>query len=379
MAGIYIHIPFCHSRCTYCDFYTVINTRLTQDFTNALCKEFQFRKNYLDDEKIQTIYFGGGTPSVLNEAQLTQIFATLKAHFDIDVDAEITMEANPDDITPEYVEVLRKQPVNRISMGVQSFDDEDLKFMNRRHSSEQGVRAVELLHSAGISNITIDLIYGLPKQTPEKWRMNLQKAFQLPVQHLSCYHLTYEEGTVLYRLKQQKKITPVIETISQKMFEVLMDETKNAGFEHYEISNFAKPGFYSKHNSSYWMGKKYLGLGPSAHSYNRQQRAWNKKGVAAYIKAMDEKLDFTEVENLTEQDKFNEYIITRLRTHWGCDVDELKQRFPGQWTEKLLRSLTKWEQSEDVSIRNNGIFLTQKGILVSDAVLADVILDDEDV
>ena len=378
MAGLYLHIPFCESRCSYCDFYTVTNTSLAQNFVDALCLEISQRKLYLHNETIHTIYFGGGTPSVLSELQMKQIFNQIYSCFNVAPDAECTFEANPDDLTPEYLSMLAQTPINRLSMGVQSFNDNDLKFMNRRHSAKQAALAVMNDVREGFYNITIDLIYGLPAQTPQKWLQNVEKALSLPVQHLSCYHLMYEQGTLIYRLKEKKKITPVIENISNKMFDILIDETKKAGFEHYEISNFALKGFYSRHNSAYWKGEKYLGLGPSAHSFDGASRQWNKKGVFAYVKAMQENSIFFEKEWLSAVDRFNEYVMTGMRTNWGCNKKEMGERFDEQLLKLFRKNMIRWVESGHVVFSDNAWCFSQKGIMISDAILTDLIVDDED-
>lgn len=377
MAGIYIHIPYCITRCSYCDFYTVVDTHTKSDFTGALCKEIKNRAEYLENEPIKTIYLGGGTPSVLSVEDLKHIFDTLYKTFNIVENAEITMEANPDDLTEVYVKQMEVLPVNRLSMGVQSFDDDDLKFMNRRHNAAMAIDVVQRVLKAGYKNVTIDLIYGLPKQSPSKWKKNLDIALKLGVQHLSCYHLMYEEGTPLYQQLHKKKVTPITEKVSNKLFEMLIEETDNAGFEHYEISNFALPGYYSKHNTSYWTGEKYLGVGPSAHSFNGKSRQWNKKGVHAYLKALEHDFPVFEMEELTEIQRFNEYVITRMRTQWGCVLEDMRNRFSENHTHEFEKNIKKWVSRYHVLHTNVAYIISKSGIMISDAILADIILDDD--
>ena len=323
MAGIYIHVPFCTKRCLYCDFYSNTEMKYKEPYLVALQQEMELRKEYLSGETIETIYFGGGTPSQLQAADFSRIFDTINRLFRVSDDSEITLEANPDDLQPAYVGMLRQFPFNRISMGVQSFDDDDLRFLNRRHDSRQAVRAVELCQDAGITNVSIDLIYGLPGQTVERWDRNLEAAIRLDVPHLSAYHLIYEEGTALYKLLEAGRVTPVEESVSVDLFTRLIDRLTAAGYLHYEISNFARPGCFSRHNSSYWLGKSYLGLGPSAHSYNQQERMWNVSSLPIYIAGMGQGLPNVEREPLPLETRYNDFVITGLRTMWGIDLEEM--------------------------------------------------------
>ncbi len=261
MAGIYIHVPFCKTRCIYCDFYTRTDISPKEDYVNALCKEIELRNSYIGKETVNTIYFGGGTPSQLSYDNFLRIFDTLNNNFEIAGDAEITMEANPDDLNIRYLESIKNLPFNRLSIGIQSFDDKELQFLKRRHSAIQAKEAVKRSQDNGFENISIDLMYGLPNQTMEIWQKNLHEAINLNIQHISSYHLIYEQGTRLYRLFKHGNVKPVNEDLSVEMFSVMIDKLSDAGFEHYEISNFARNGLYSRHNSSYWLDAKYLGLG----------------------------------------------------------------------------------------------------------------------
>ena len=273
MAGIYIHIPFCKRRCIYCDFFSTTQSEKKPAYVHALCQELDMRKDYLEDEDIETIYLGGGTPSQLTQEELKEIFSTIYHIYKVKDDAEITLEANPDDLTPEYVAMLRQLPINRISMGIQTFQEETLKLLHRRHTAQQAIEAFERCREAGFQNISIDLMYGLPGETLETWKEDLQQAIDLRPEHISAYHLIYEEDTALWKLREQHQVEEADEDLSVSLFSTLIDKLTEAGYQHYEISNFCLPGLHSRHNSSYWTGKKYLGCGPSAHSFNEIGRA----------------------------------------------------------------------------------------------------------
>lgn len=373
MSGLYIHVPFCEKRCLYCDFYSNTDSRYKSAYLEALIREMEMRKDYLQDEPLETIYFGGGTPSQLSVAELERIFEAIYRNFRTTEEMEITLEANPDDMTPRYVAALQALPINRISMGVQSFDETDLKFLNRRHDKAEAIRAVELCRQYHIYNISIDLIYGLPNQTVEKWEKNLTEALRLDIPHISAYHIIYEEGTPLYRLLESGKISPVDEETSLALFSTLIDRLSDAGFEHYEISNFARPGFYSRHNSSYWQGKKYLGLGPSAHSYDGTEREWNISSLSAWRKGILEGNPAIEKEPLDLNTRYNDYIITHLRTQWGIDLGEMSALFG---PEKLNYCLQMAKPHEELGLllqKDNKIVLTRKGIFVSDGIMSDLL------
>ena len=373
MSGLYIHVPFCEKRCLYCDFYSNTDSRYKSAYLEALIREMEMRKGYLQDEPLETIYFGGGTPSQLSIAELERIFEAIYRNFRTTEEMEITLEANPDDMTPRYVAALQALPINRISMGVQSFDETDLKFLNRRHDKAEAIRAVELCRQYHIYNISIDLIYGLPNQTVEKWEKNLTEALRLDIPHISAYHIIYEEGTPLYRLLKSGKISPVDEETSLALFSTLIDRISDAGFEHYEISNFAHPGFYSRHNSSYWQGKKYLGLGPSAHSYDGTEREWNISSLSAWRKGILERNPAIEKEPLDLNTRYNDYIITHLRTQWGIDLGEMSALFG---PEKLNYCLQMAKPHEELGLllqKDNKIVLTRKGIFVSDGIMSDLL------
>ena len=373
MAGLYIHVPFCTKRCLYCDFYSNTDMRYKADYIDMLIREMELRKAYLQGEALETIYFGGGTPSQLSAKELSRIFEAIYRHFPTTDQMEITVEANPDDMTPEYVSALAQLPVNRVSMGVQSFDDADLKFLNRRHDWAEAIRAVELCKLYHIYNISIDLIYGLPNQSVEKWGKNLDEALRLDIPHISAYHIIYEEGTPLYRLVEAGKVQPVEEDTSVALFSTLIDRLTAAGFEHYEISNFARKGFCSRHNSSYWTGKHYLGLGPSAHSYNGTEREWNAASLTEWIKGIREGELALEKEPLDLNTRYNDYIVTHLRTQWGIDLSEVSALF-GEDKQKYCLSMAEiYLKTKHLLQNDNKIILSRKGIFVSDGIMSDLL------
>lgn len=372
MAGIYIHVPFCKTRCIYCDFYTRTDISPKYNYVTALCNEVLFRKGYIKGEGIKTIYFGGGTPSQLAFDDFRRIFDTLFVNFEIQADAEITIEANPDDLTPQYVEILRKLPFNRLSMGIQSFDDEELKFLKRRHSAAKAIDAVGLCKSFGYDNISIDLMYGLPNQTMEIWKDNLNAAIALDIQHISSYHLIYEQGTRLYRLFKSGEVKPVNEDLSVDMFSTMIDELSFAGFEQYEISNFARNGLYSRHNSSYWLGEKYLGLGPAAHSYDRQNRAWNIASISKYIEGINEGKPNIEIEYLDENTRYNDFILTGMRTRWGVNISALNALFGTRLKDYCLKNARKYLEQGFLTQDGDILKLTRKGIFISDGIMSDL-------
>ncbi|MCK5730110.1 MAG: radical SAM family heme chaperone HemW [Draconibacterium sp.] len=374
MAGIYIHIPFCRQKCNYCDFYKTLSISLTGNFLAALKKEIIQNKNYLENEPVETIYFGGGTPSVLRESELNEIINLLKSEFQILPNTEITFEANPDDLSAEYLKSIYNSGVNRLSIGIQSFQDEYLKKMNRRHNSKQAVESVENAIKIGFENISVDLIYGLPKLTDNEWKESLSRVFQLSVQHLSAYHLTYHQGTVFYNWLKKGTLNELKERESISQFNILIEEAEKNGFQQYEISNFAKNKIYSKHNKSYWFGKKYLGLGPSAHSFNGSSRRWNISNTEKYIDAIENNKSYFEEEKLSESEKYNEYILTRIRTIWGVSVDFIKSNFGNEKATYFLKNIKKYKNS-DLVIQDNNIFtLTKNGLFVSDEIMTNLMI-----
>lgn len=374
MSGIYIHIPFCRQKCYYCDFYKTVNTSLTEKFLSALKLEIQQRKNYLDNELIETIYFGGGTPSVLTEYELVEILDFLNKEFHVLPNAEITFEANPDDLSISYLKSLYNVGVNRLSIGIQSFQNEYLKKMNRRHNAFQAIESVENAVKTGIINVSVDLIYGLPSLTEKDWTASLEQVFQLPVHHLSAYHLTYHEGTAFYTWLKKGTLKELKEADSISQFNLLVEATQKNGFQQYEISNFAKDKKYSKHNTSYWMGKKYLGLGPSAHSYNGVSRRWNISSVESYIKALEKNQSFFEEEILGDSEKYNEYILTRIRTIWGVSSSFIQSNFGEEKASHFLKNIAKYKAT-NLIIQNMDVFtLSPKGLFVSDEIMRDLMI-----
>ncbi|MFW6275024.1 MAG: radical SAM family heme chaperone HemW [bacterium] len=374
MAGIYIHIPFCRQKCYYCDFYKTVNTGYTDAFIAALKKEMELRYSFLNDKQIKTIYFGGGTPSVLNEAQLSAVLHKLRSHFNIHPNAEITFEANPDDLSITYLQMLKRTGINRLSIGIQSFQETHLKKMNRRHHAGQSTESVLNAVNAGFNNISADLIYGLPEMSSKQWEASLIKTFSLPVDHLSAYHLTYHKGTPFYTWLKKGTLKELHENESINQFNILMDMAEKAGFEQYEISNFAKNNKYSLHNTSYWNGTVYLGLGPSAHSYNMSIRRWNIAHLDSYIKAVNNNMAFSEEEVLTEIDKFNDYIITGIRTKWGVSLEFAEQNFGTEKAQILEKRIQKYIHSGKVTDKTGIYTITREGLFVSDHIIADLII-----
>ena len=374
MSGIYIHIPFCRQKCHYCDFYKTLNISLKQKFLDSLKKEILQRRDYLDNEKIDTIYFGGGTPSVLNEKELNGILSFIKKKFRLADNVEITFEANPDDLTRDYIKGITRAGINRLSIGVQSFNDRFLKIMNRRHNARQAVESIENANAEGIVNISLDLIYGLPELSEKEWKNSLNRLFQLPVKHLSAYHLTYHEGTIFYNWLKKGTLKELEESESVLQFNILIDESQKNGFEQYEISNFAKERMYSKHNTSYWNGTSYLGLGPSAHSFNGISRRWNISNTEEYLVAVEMNRSYHEEEILNEKEMFNEYIITRIRTKWGISLNSISKRF-GESKAFFLKKGIESYLSEGLIIQNEDILtLSKKGLFISDKIMTDLMI-----
>src|SRR5690554_370419 len=370
-AGIYIHIPFCKSRCTYCDFYTLTNESRIEAFADSLCKEIKFRKDEIH-EPVKTVYFGGGTPSRLSEQHFENIFNYLFSNFKIDPAAEITVEANPDDLSSEYIQMLSHLPVNRLSIGIQSFDDGELKFLSRRHTASQAINAVKRCQMHGFNNISIDLMYGLPGQTTKIWEQNLKQATSLDIQHLSAYHLIYEEKTRMYSMLKAGKIHLVDEEVSTAMFSMLIDWMKQHNFIHYEISAFAKEGYFSRHNISYWKGNKYIGLGPAAHSFDGENRSWNVASLNRYINGIESGVPERNSEHLSLNEKYNEFILTGLRTMWGIDMVELRLLFGNKLYSYCIENAEKYVSKKLLSVEGYNMKLTREGIFISDGIMSDL-------
>ncbi|WP_099464274.1 radical SAM family heme chaperone HemW [Parabacteroides provencensis] len=373
MAGLYIHVPFCAKRCLYCDFFSNTEMKYKESYVAAIIREIDLRKEYLANEPLNTIYFGGGTPSQLEAFDFERIFDAIYRSFNCSNCQEVTLEANPDDMTPEYVAMLCNFPFNRVSMGVQSFKETDLHFLNRRHNRKQAIEAVNLCKDNGIYNISIDLIYGLPNQTLADWIHNLDEAIELNVPHLSSYHLIYEEGTALYKLKEAGKIQPIAEDLSVSLFSSLIDKLTEAGYQHYEISNFAKPGFISQHNSSYWTGKKYLGIGPSAHSYNGTEREWGISSLPAYIKSISTGIPSIEKEKLDLYTRYNDYIITGLRTMWGINLHKIQEQFGNKLRTYCEQQAAIHKKQGLLIQENETLTFSRRGIFISDGIMSDLL------
>lgn len=376
MSGLYIHIPFCRKACHYCNFHFSTNLSNKRELAENIAKEISLRKDFLNGENLETIYFGGGTPSLLAADELQIIFDSIEKNFNINLAAEITIETNPDDLTNEKIKSLRQTPVNRFSIGTQSFFDKDLLWMNRAHNAAEATSSIKRAQDAGFENISIDLIYGLPESTHLEWQTNLQTAFDLQVPHLSSYCLTVEPKTALAKNISSGKTKPVDEEKSAEQFELLMKEAKKNNFVHYEISNFGKENFFSKHNGNYWNGKKYLGVGPSAHSFKGEIRQWNVANNFHYNEALAKNMIPNETEILTPVQRLNEYVMTSLRTIWGCNLDKIKSDFDSSLSEIFLHKLSKMKDSEHISIDKNIFSLTEKGKMIADKIILDLWLEE---
>ena len=373
MAGIYLHIPFCKRRCIYCDFYSTTQSEKREAYIRTLCQELEQRQDYLENEPIETIYLGGGTPSQLEEADFKQIFKTIYRCYPVTESPEITLEANPDDLTPEYINMLRTFPFNRLSMGIQTFNETMLERLHRRHTARQAIEAFENCRKTGFQNISIDLMYGLPGETAETWEKDLSQAIRLRPEHISAYHLIYEEGTALWKLREEHQVKEVDEDLSVDFFSRLIHRLKENGYQHYEISNFCLPDQYSRHNSSYWTGKKYLGCGPSAHSYNGTNRQWNIASLDDYIKGTTEGISVSETEELDTYTRYNDFIITSIRTCWGMPLKKLKETFGEKLYRYCLRMAQPHLQQGTLEITEEKLKLTEKGIFISDGIMSDML------
>ena len=373
MAGIYLHIPFCKRRCIYCDFFSTTQGGQTDRYIQTLCKELEQRKEYLEGEEIETIYLGGGTPSQLQEKHFEQIFSTLYIYYPVRPDAEITLEANPDDLNKEYVTMLRHFPFNRLSMGIQTFNDATLSVLQRRHNARQALEAFWNCREAGFGNISIDLMYGLPGETLASWKADLEQAIALHPEHISAYHLIYEEGTPLWKLREEHRVSEIDEDLSVSLFSELIHTLKTAGYEHYEISNFCLPGKHSRHNSSYWIGKKYLGCGASAHSYNGISRQWNIASLEKYMTGIEHRKPDYEIEELDLYTRYNDFVITSLRTQWGMSLTKLKTDFGEKLYDYCIQLATPHLQQHTLQQANGLLKFTEQGIFISDGIMSDLL------
>lgn len=382
MAGIYIHTPFCKSKCAYCNFFSLASESKINDYVEALKKEIVLRKNYLGDETVKTIYFGGGTPSLLSVKNIEEILELLNKNYEIISSPEITLEINPDTIDRDKMSSLKQIGVNRMSVGIQSFDDEDLRYLGRRHDSRHAMQVLEDIKQTDFEKITLDLIYGMPTLTEEKWNKNLDIFFSTGITHLSAYALTVEPKTILGQRIEKGELQSVSEEETIRHYNILVERTKANDFEHYEISNFAKEGFRSQHNSIYWRDEKYLGLGPSAHSYDGNSRQWNISNLTKYIQLVgDEETQrrreaelFYEKEILSTEDKFNEYVMTSLRTSWGCDIEKIERDYGKSYANHFLKNIKKYLENGEMLKENNTYFLSEEGKLFADGIAADLFL-----
>ncbi|MGI4727318.1 MAG: radical SAM family heme chaperone HemW [Janthinobacterium lividum] len=373
MAGIYIHIPFCRRACHYCDFHFSNSFKYKTEILQALQQEIILQKQYLQGETIETIYFGGGTPSVLETSEINALLEVVFTNFSVKADAEITLEANPDDLFPQKIFALKQTPINRFSIGVQSFFEEDLVWMNRAHNAVEAFTSIKTAQDQGFENITIDLIYGYPLLTQTKWQYNLEQFFELKIPHLSAYSMTVEPQTALASFISKKKQPAMNDEQSAMQFEFLMDQAENNGFEHYEISNFSLPGNHSRHNSNYWEGVKYLGIGPSAHSFNGETRQWNVANNQQYLIALNQnQIPFT-LEILSTQNRVNEYIMTSLRTCKGLNLDQANQ-LGIQASAEILKEARPFLAKNWLIQNNQLLTLSREGKLYADYIAAQLFL-----
>lgn len=373
MSGIYIHIPFCKQACHYCDFHFSTALGKKASMISALQKELILRKAEFKDEMVETIYFGGGTPSVLETEEIESIIETVYSNFKVSKDPEITLEANPDDLSEEKINQLAKSPINRLSIGVQSFFTEDLRLMNRAHSADEAIESLSLA-TRQFDNISIDLIYGIPGMSNERWRANIAKALSFNIPHISSYALTVEPKTALASFIKKGLVPPVEDEVAQEHFNILLDEMEKVGFESYEISNFGKPGYFSKNNTAYWQQKKYIGIGPSAHSFDGKRRGWNINNNPKYIKALEDDFLPIEIEELSVKDQYNEYVMTGLRTIWGVSLEKVDSDFGEKYLEYLKKQASRYLEEELLYINDNVLLTSKKGRFLADGIAADLFL-----
>lgn len=370
MAGIYIHFPFCRHKCSYCNFYSSASLRLRDETVEMILKEIKVRKDYLSGETIDTIYFGGGTPSLLRYGELEALLEVIHTHFNTGHQPEITLEANPDDLTADAVAVLSKTSINRISVGIQSFREVDLRFLDRMHSASEADAGIKRLQDAGFENLSLDLIYGIPALSDAAWKENLLQAISLQVPHISAYALTIEEKTPLF-VHIKKGVKPdVDENTLERHFKILRSTLKESGYQHYEISNFALPGKFARHNTAYWQGKKYLGAGPSAHSFDGASRQWNVSNIPEYVKSLSTGIVPFEKEFLSLEQHFNEYVMTSIRTMWGCNTAYIEDRFGAGWKTTLLEEVAPFIRNNLAELDGNSIKLTGDGMFRADGIAA---------
>jgi oxygen-independent coproporphyrinogen-3 oxidase len=378
MAGIYLHIPFCKQACHYCDFHFSTSLKYKDEMMKAIHAELQLQKHYLSGEIIETIYFGGGTPSLLIGEEIESLVDHIADLFSLSADAEITLEANPDDLHLQNIRKLRTTHVNRFSIGVQSFFQEDLRWMNRAHTANEAEGSVKRLQDAGFENITLDLIYGYPFLTDEKLKANIQKVKDLLIPHISAYSMTVEPKTALASLIRKGLQQPMNESQSAEQFLIMLDSLTEAGFEQYEISNFARDGKYSKHNSNYWKGVSYLGIGPSAHSFNGKNRQWNIANNAKYMESIHKKIVPAEEEILSDVNKINEYIMTSLRTMWGMNLNKIQEEFGSDYRKKIEETIEEFIDKDHINNQEGIVTLTTEGKLLADKISSDLFVEELD-
>lgn len=376
MASLYIHIPFCKQACNYCNFHFSTQLQYAANMINSITLEMKLRKHELPDESLQSIYVGGGTPSILGDVLLHQLFNDIYTTFKVEPDAEVTMEANPDDITPEKLNAIKQTPVNRFSMGVQSFFDEDLKWMNRAHKANEAEKSIKLIQDFGFNKISIDLIYGGPTLSNENWAKNLSKINELGLNHVSAYCLTVEPQTALHHHINKGKLPALDEEKAAEQFNMMIEQLGSFGFEQYEISNFARNKEYAVHNTSYWQNKPYLGVGPSAHSFNGNQRSWNIANNQLYMKQLTQHILPLEIEMLTNNNRINEYIMTGLRTIWGCNWQEIKSRFGEDYYKYLKLKIEPYIKQKQI-VDNGTVFkLTTNARILADGIASDLFFEE---
>ncbi len=371
MSGIYIHIPFCKQACHYCDFHFSTSMKKKEEMVLAIAKEIQMRKSEFENEDVETIYFGGGTPSVLTSEEINFLIAAVYSNYSVIENPEITLEANPDDLSSERIIELSKSKINRLSIGIQSFFEEDLQLMNRAHNSAEAKKCLEEA-TKYFDNISLDLIYGIPRMSNEKWKQNIETALSFGIPHISSYALTVESKTALNKLIQTGKIAAPKDEVAQEHFAILVETLEANDFIHYELSNFGKENYFSKNNSAYWLGKKYIGIGPSAHSYDGVSRSWNVSNNSLYLKSIKEDKLPNEIEILSTADRYNEYVMTGLRTIWGVSLDRIKTEFGDEYLDYLNKQVQKFLNDDLVFIENNILKPTPKGKFLTDGIASDL-------
>jgi len=373
MSGIYIHIPFCKQACHYCDFHFSTSMAKKEVMISALKKELVLRKEEFKDEVVETIYFGGGTPSVLETSEINDLTQTVYSNYHVTENPEITLEANPDDLSTEKLMELSTSPINRLSIGIQSFFEEDLLFMNRAHNANEAQECIKeaIQH---FDNISIDLIYGIPGMSNERWEKNIEKALSYGIPHISSYALTVEPKTALANFIKKGMVKPIDDEQAQQQFLILYDVLTRAGFDCYEVSNFGKPGFYSKNNTAYWLGAKYMGIGPSAHSYDGERRGWNINNNPKYLRAIEKGELPMETEVLSKNDKYNEYVMTGLRTSWGISLERIQNEFGEKYSNYLAQQIGKYVEQQLLILSEDQLVATKKGKFLVDGIASDLFI-----